>query len=58
MMAFAPNRVPVGPPGTDEQAIRGSFERWRLESVQPDSAPAPAGPLRNVARYWYRLTRT
>ncbi|HTU79410.1 MAG TPA: methyltransferase domain-containing protein [Solirubrobacteraceae bacterium] len=57
MMAFARNRVPVGPPGTDEQAICRRFDGWRLESVQPDSGPAPAGPLRNVRRYWYRLTR-
>jgi cyclopropane fatty-acyl-phospholipid synthase-like methyltransferase len=58
MMAFAPNRVPVGPTGTDEQAIRRRFQGWRLESVQADSAPAPPGPMRNVPRYWYRLTRT
>jgi SAM-dependent methyltransferase len=58
MMAFARNRVPVGPPGTGEQAIRRRFEGWRLESVAADSAPAPVGPLRNVPRYWYRLTRS
>jgi len=57
MMAFAPNHVPVGPPGTDERAIRRCFEGWRLESVQADSAPAPPGPMRNIERYWYRLTR-
>ncbi|HTW41525.1 MAG TPA: methyltransferase domain-containing protein [Solirubrobacteraceae bacterium] len=58
MMAFARNRVPVGPSGTDEPAIGRRFEGWRLESVQADSAPAPAGPLRNVPRNWYCLTRS
>lgn len=58
MMAFARNHVPVGPAGADEQTIRRRFEGWQLESIQADIAPAPAGPLRNVPRHWYRLTRT
>jgi hypothetical protein len=57
MMAFARNRVPLGPAGADEAEIVAAFDAWKLISAQPDSAPAPAGPLRNVPRRWYQLVR-
>jgi SAM-dependent methyltransferase len=57
MMAFAPNRVLVGPSGADEADIVARFTGWRLDSMQADGSSAPAGPLRNVPRRWYRLRR-
>lgn len=56
LMSFARNRVPAGPPGADASEIAARFDAgWELESVAPDTGAAPAGPLRDVARSWYRL---
>jgi SAM-dependent methyltransferase len=57
MMAFAPNRVPVGPSGADAADITSRFGEWELAAQEPDSGQAPGGPLRDVPRTWYRLTR-
>jgi SAM-dependent methyltransferase len=56
LMAFAPNRG-VGPSGADEAEIRARFADWRIVSVDPDTGPAPSGPLAKVPRLWYRLER-
>jgi SAM-dependent methyltransferase len=58
MMSFAPNRVPGAPPGADREEIIARFQAdWELETVGEDSGPAPGGPVRDVARRWYRLRR-
>lgn len=57
MMAFARNHVPVGPSGVDGEEIAACFARWELDSVMDDSAPAPSGPMGEVARHWYLLRR-
>jgi SAM-dependent methyltransferase len=57
MMAFAPNRVPVGPAGIEESEIVARFAGWRLVSAQPDARRSGSGPLRNVPLTWYRLVR-
>ncbi len=55
LMSFAPAGR-VGPVGADEAEIVTRFEDgWELLSSTPDTDPAPPGPLRNVARTWYRL---
>jgi SAM-dependent methyltransferase len=57
MLAFARNDVRVGPAGVDEPAVVEALADWELDSSEADSGPAPAGPLRNVPRRWYRLVR-
>lgn len=57
VMAFARNRVPAGPSGADPEEIAARFAGWELASVMDDSAPAPAGPMGEVARHWYLLRR-
>lgn len=58
MMCFAPNRKLGGPTGVDRTEIeRGFGPEWELVSAQPDTAPAPPGPMRNVPRTWYQLVR-
>jgi hypothetical protein len=57
MLAFAPNRVRVGPAGASEEEIAADFSDWTVASVQPDSGPVPSGPMREVPRFWYRLVR-
>ncbi len=58
MMAFARNRVAVGPAGADEDEIVATFDRWTVVSAQLEGGPGPSGPLRNVPRRWYRLVRS
>jgi SAM-dependent methyltransferase len=58
LMAFARNRVLAGPPGVDPEQIVSAFESgWEIGAAAPDTAPPPAGPLKNVPLSWYRLTR-
>jgi cyclopropane fatty-acyl-phospholipid synthase-like methyltransferase len=57
MMAFACNRVLIGPSGADQDEIVARFDHWELASWQPDTGPPPAGPMRHVPRNWYRLHR-
>jgi SAM-dependent methyltransferase len=56
LMAFAPNRIPAAPRGIDENELLARFASWRLVSAQPDEGEI-GGPLRNVPRTWYHLTR-
>ena len=57
LMSFAPNNVLVAPTGADEPEIIKAFGEWELESSTGDTGPDPDGPLKNVPRRWYRLTR-
>ena len=58
MMAFERNRKLGGPSGADRDEIAASFgQDWEIGSAEVDSGPGPPGPMRNVARYWYRLVR-
>jgi SAM-dependent methyltransferase len=57
MMAFAPSRVPVAPPGVEETEIVARFDGWAMSAAEPDSEGEPAGPMRNIPRTWYRLIR-
>ena len=57
IMAFAPSRVPAAPHGVVDTEIVARFDGWELSATQPDSDGEPTGPMRNVARHWYRLTR-
>jgi SAM-dependent methyltransferase len=57
MMAFAPNRVVVGPAGVEEREVLARFAGWRLVSARTDSQRDGSGPLRNVPLTWYRLVR-
>ena len=57
LMAFAPNNVLVAPTGVDEAEVARTFAGWELTSSAADSGPAPAGPMRDVLRRWYRLRR-
>lgn len=57
LMSFAPNKVLVAPTGADEPEITRTFDGWQLGSSTGDTGPDPEGPLRNVPRRWYRLTR-
>jgi SAM-dependent methyltransferase len=58
LMAFARNRVPVGPAGVDTAQIIEDFDRdWEVGAATRDGGGPPAGPLKNVPLSWYRLTR-
>jgi cyclopropane fatty-acyl-phospholipid synthase-like methyltransferase len=57
LMAIAPNRVPFGPSGADEADLVSRFREWELAQPRPDLGAAPAGPMQNVPRTWYRLHR-
>jgi cyclopropane fatty-acyl-phospholipid synthase-like methyltransferase len=57
MMCFARNDVRVAPKGADEAEVAQAFADWELTASDPDSGPAPPGPLREVPRRWYRLVR-
>lgn len=58
IMCFARNRVLAGPPGADRSEVEETFAPdWTLDSAEPDRGPAPAGPLKNVPRTWYRFER-
>jgi SAM-dependent methyltransferase len=57
MMAFAPSRVPVAPPGIDQSELLGRFADWQLVSAHSDSRVEVSGPMRNVPRTWYRFVR-
>lgn len=57
MMAFAPSRVPGAPHGVEDTELAARFDGWALSATQPDRDGDPAGAMRNVPRYWYRLTR-
>jgi SAM-dependent methyltransferase len=57
MMAFAPNRIPAAPAGLEQSELTGRFADWELVSAEPDTDGEIGGPLRNVPRTWYRLTR-
>jgi SAM-dependent methyltransferase len=57
MMAFAPNRVPIGPAGIEQSELLGRFAGWRLVSAAPDSRREISGPMGNVPLTWYRLVR-
>lgn len=58
LLAFARRERGIGPSGASEEEIQRRFDAdWELVSVQSDSSPAPAGPMRRVPRIWYRLQR-
>ncbi len=57
VMALEPNRILAAPPGADEAEITATFAGWELAGAEPDGGPSPGGPLRNLARTWYRLVR-
>jgi cyclopropane fatty-acyl-phospholipid synthase-like methyltransferase len=57
LMAFAPNRVPLAPGGASEDEIHTRFAGWQFAPTQRDSGADPGGPLRDVARNWYRAVR-
>jgi SAM-dependent methyltransferase len=58
LMAFARNRVPVGPAGVDREQIVAVFgSDWEISRATPEGGRPPSGPLRNVPLSWYRLTR-
>ena len=57
MMAFAPSRVPGAPSGVKDTELAARFDAWVLSATRPDSQGEPSGPMRNVPRHWYRLTR-
>lgn len=58
LMSFAPNRVVAGPRGATRDEIAGRFSPgWELVGDVADSGAPPGGPLRDVARTWYRLRR-
>jgi SAM-dependent methyltransferase len=58
MMCFARNRKLGGPTGVVPSEIELGFAReWELMSAQPDTGPAPPGPMRSVPRTWYQLVR-
>jgi cyclopropane fatty-acyl-phospholipid synthase-like methyltransferase len=57
LMSFARNDVRMAPPGADSEEVVRTFDAWELVSSDPDSGPAPGGPLRDVPRRWYRFVR-
>jgi SAM-dependent methyltransferase len=57
MMAFARNQVRVGPAGVDEHEVAETFATWEVSSSAADTGAGPGGPLRDVPRHWYRLTK-
>jgi len=57
MMGFAPSRVPGAPAGVEDTEIVARFDGWTLSAAEADTEGEPAGPVRNVPRHWYRLTR-
>jgi SAM-dependent methyltransferase len=58
LMCFAPNRVVAGPRGATRDEIARRFSpAWDVAGDVADSGPPPGGPLRDVARTWYRLRR-
>ena len=56
LMCFEPNRG-VGPAGADREEVERRLPEWELISAEPDRGPPPSGPMRDVARWWYRLRR-
>jgi SAM-dependent methyltransferase len=57
MMAFAPNRVPVGPAGVEQSELIGRFTGWQLVSAQTDNQRDGSGPMSNVPLTWYRFVK-
>jgi SAM-dependent methyltransferase len=57
LMAFAPNRVPVGPAGVEQTELVGRFPGWRLISAESDSRRDGSGAMSNVPLTWYRFVR-
>jgi SAM-dependent methyltransferase len=57
MMAFAPNRVPIGPAGVEQSELLGRFTGWQLVSANADSRRESSGPMSNVPLTWYRFVR-
>lgn len=57
LMAFARHGVRFGPTGADSGEIASAFSGWELRSCEPDRGRSPAGPMRDVPLYWYRLAR-
>jgi SAM-dependent methyltransferase len=57
MMAFAPNRVPIGPAGVEQSELVGRFAGWRLMWAQPDNRREASGAMSNVPLTWYRFVR-
>src|SRR4051794_29064047 len=57
LMAMSPHRR-VGPQVQDgEVERRFTATGWTLVSREPDSGPAPPGPMKDAPRFWYRLER-
>jgi SAM-dependent methyltransferase len=57
MMAFAPNRVPIGPAGVEQSELIGRFAGWQLVSAESDSRRESSGPMSNVPLTWYRFVK-
>jgi SAM-dependent methyltransferase len=57
LMAFAPNRKPVGPSGASEEELRTRFGEWELVEVAPVTERPPRGPMVDVPLTWYRFVR-
>lgn len=59
LMTFVPGAWRIGvASGASEDEIAQRFgHSWEIVSVQSDSGPAPPGPMKRVARVWYRLKR-
>jgi SAM-dependent methyltransferase len=57
IMAFAPNRVPVGPAGVEQSELLGRFAGWQLVSAESDGRVGSSGPMSNVPLTWYRFVR-
>ena len=58
LMAFAPNRKPVGPAGASEEELRDRFgESWELVEATPVTERPSKGPMVDVPLTWYRFIR-
>jgi SAM-dependent methyltransferase len=57
MMAFARNRVPIGPAGVEQSELVGRFARWRLTWAEPDNRRESSGAMSNVPLTWYRFVK-
>ena len=57
IMAFAPNRVPVGPAGVEQSELIGRFAEWRLMSAELDRRRDGSSAMSSVPLTWYRFVR-
>jgi SAM-dependent methyltransferase len=57
LMAFGPGGRGPGPKIAPEAVAAAFADGWTLVSTEPDTGPAPPGPMRNAVRLWHRLER-